>query len=135
MQLRPHDLGPTWHIAVVRQRAIGAARVVIQPRTGPLGRLWSRGLGLTEKVISHTLPMAADRTGPLVGGLTTGLGCAGLLALYGSVVGVPVETAFLNGSAALVVSAAAMYGSAILLPRRHFKRLHWEPLRTAELMA
>lgn len=134
MQLRPHDLGPTWHIAVVRQRAIGAARVVIQPRIGPLGRLWSRGLGLTEKVVSHTLPMAADKTGPWVGGLTTGLGCAGLLALYGSAVGAPVEIALLNGSATLAVSAAAMYGSAILLPRRYFKQLHWQPLRIEELM-
>lgn len=131
MQLRPRDLGPTWHINVVRQRALGHSRVIIQPRIGALGRLWARGMGLTERVASHTLPMAADKTGPLVGGLGSGLGFAGLLLLFGAAsdgLAVTEAAAILSGT------AAAVYGSAVLLPRRAFRSLHETPLSAEEML-
>jgi hypothetical protein len=118
---------------IVRQRAMGTSRVAIQPRIGPLGRLWSRGLGLTERVASHTLPMAADKTGPLVGGLTTGFGFVGAVLLYASFSG-PTEVIVPYSAASLAATAASMYGSAILLPRRAFKHLHWQPLQVEELL-
>lgn len=124
MQLYPRDLGDKAHIAVVRFRALGTARVQTPPRVGVLGRLWKRGVSVPSNVAAATLPMLADTSLPLTTGIITFLGLgATALTFFGHVPPLPVW-----GTA-----AAGMYGAAVAIPHFLFARLHSRPLTHQEL--
>jgi hypothetical protein len=129
MQIQPQDLGTRWHVAVVRYRALGTARINLPPRVGFLGRIWSRGSGVPEAVAAATLPLMIDQTGPLVAGFGTGVGLISL--------GVAVLSAFqpeIMLSTAGIASVL-LYGGIIAVPRRSFRQLHERPVCHEEIEA
>lgn len=131
MQLKPKDLGPKWHTAIVRYRALGTARINTPPHMGRLGRIWSSGSGISEEVAAATLPMMNDQTGPLVNGLGTiiillGVVLGGLLAARGE---------FTNLIFLLTTALVGLFLSYVVLPRRVFRRMHSAPINFEELDA
>lgn len=129
MQILPQDLGKHWHVAVVRYRAMGTARIVTHPEVGRLGRAWSRGMRADPDVLAHTLPMIADQTGPLIGGLGT------LIVLAGAVLLALVHLTLINALIVLGLMALGLYFSSVILPRRNFRRLHNRPVTWEEVEA
>jgi hypothetical protein len=129
MQLTPHDLGTKWHIAVVRYRALGTARLHTPPQIGRLGRLWAQGLNLSEEITAATLPMVADSTMPLVNGLGTAI------VLVTTAILLITQPSLLGVAALLTAALFGLYACIFLLPRRKFHALHNAPLRWDELEA
>jgi hypothetical protein len=129
MHLTPRDLGTKWHIALVRYRAIGTARLHTLPQVGRLGRLWAQGLDVPEEVVAATLPLIADTSGPLVWGLGTGIVLAAAALIFA--IGLP-----LAGIVGTVLAALfGLYACIVLLPRRKFHRFHQAAIRWDELEA
>jgi hypothetical protein len=125
MTLRPKDLGNRWHVALVRYRALGTARIQEPPRLGRLGRLWSSGLDVPEETLAATLPLMADHTTPLVWGLGSASALAGVaLFLLGGPSALPV---------ALAVVLVGLFLAVYLLPRRVVRRFHTAPVEVDEL--
>jgi hypothetical protein len=129
MVLRPRDLGNKWHIAVVRYRALGTARIHTPPQVGKLGKRWASGLDIPEEVAAATLPMIADTSGPAIWGMGTALALitATLIALLSP----PFFAAVGMALAALV----GIYACSVLVPRRKLRALHDAPVRWEELEA
>lgn len=134
MRLLPEDLGTRWHIALVRQRALGPAVAwtrPTEPRVGRLGRLWTRDMGISEEVNAATLPVAANETQGYTFGVGLGFGWIPLAitAMIGS--------AFLDPAAAIAATGAAGAGWSWLtgyhLPRRSLRRLHETPVSAEEI--
>jgi hypothetical protein len=129
MQIQPQDLGARWHVAVVRYRALGTARINLPPRVGFLGRIWSWGSDVPEDVAAATLPLMIDQTGPLVAGFGTGVGLISLAVILLSAFqpDIALPTAGVAG--------ALLYGGIVAVPRRSFRRLHDRPVRHEEIEA
>ncbi|GAB4452458.1 MAG: hypothetical protein OHK0029_03400 [Armatimonadaceae bacterium] len=127
MQLQPKDLGDTWHIAVVRYRALGTARINTPPHIGRLGRLWASGLNLPEEVAAATLPMMADHASPLAHFAASLIVIASLVSLliwgWGMLLFV------------LPIAALLLFLVMVVLPRRTFHNFHTRPVNWEELEA
>jgi hypothetical protein len=126
MQLQPKDLGEKWHIAVVRYRALGTARINTPPRLGRLGNLWAKGVDASPEVIAATLPMMADQTNPLVhfaGSLT-------VIATIAATIARPDLFLLI-----LPIALALLLVFLILLPRQIVHKMHSKPLEWEELEA
>lgn len=127
MQLQPKDLGKKSHIAVVRYRALGTARISMPPHLGTLGKIWSRGLKISPDVLAATLPMMADQVGPLVNAAAPGAVLAALAFFFiFGISALPV---------AVVFALISLYLFLIFLPRRVVQRLHTAPVEWEELEA
>src|SRR5689334_19892727 len=129
MQIQPQNLGTRWHIAVVRYRALGTARLQLPPHIGFLGRIWSKGSGVSPEVTAATLPMMTDQTGPLVAGFGT---TVGLISLAVVTLNAFQPEVFLSTAG---VAAALLYGGIVAVPRRSFRQLHGRPVRYEEIEA
>jgi hypothetical protein len=90
MRILPSDLGEKWHVALVQRRSCQAAGSTEtaadppSPRLGFLGKLWSRGSGLSEERAAAALPAAAPLT--MLWWVLTGLGSF-LMTLFWAVGG------------------------------------------------
>lgn len=129
MQISPRELGTRWHIAVVRLRALGTARITTHPHVGRLGRLWIKGMRHDPDVLAATLPMMADHTGPLVAGMGTLIPLGGATAVF--LFGIEPSVA----GATIAAVATGLYGSLVAIPRRNFRRLHDKPITWEEIEA
>lgn len=129
MLLRPRDLGNKWHIAVVRYRALGTARIHTPPQVGKLGKRWASGLDIPEEVAAATLPMIADTSGPAIWGMGTALALvtATLIAL--------LSPPFFAAVGMVIAALVGIYACSVLIPRRKLHALHDAPIRWEELEA
>lgn len=135
MTLRPQDLRGHHHQKVVHRRANSgistSSYTDLSPQLGPLGRYWSRGVGLTEPQAARANPSA--RTATQAAGILTAFNGAFVSLLVGVLLtkaaGLP------NGVA--VAGALGTWGASVALgfgplAKAVFRQLH-RPLRQSEL--
>ncbi len=140
MRLHPSDMGNEWHVLFVRRRTRQGARLPLRPlaatsdeaekRVGLLGRLWTRGLPISQKAAAKTLPCAARETrrpllaGTILAAVLAASALAGFASPNNSAEGIVLAAAF---------SLAAFWTLAVVVPRRRFRRLHRRPLTVVEV--
>jgi hypothetical protein len=129
MVLRPRDLGNRWHIAVVRYRALGTARIHTPPQVGKLGKRWASGLDIPDEVAAATLPMIADTSGPAVWGIGTAIALITVALITILSPALPVVLGM------MLAALVGIYASSVLVPRRKLHALHNAPVQWGELEA
>ena len=146
MELIPSDLGEKWHVALVRQRALGASLVWKRligntgeiepaPRIGFLGKYWARGTDISKDAAAKTLPLSSGKTTETAW-IAFALGFVftmpflllGTRGVFGAGVGV---WAYLLAIA--IATSILAWGSLIALPRHNFRKLHNAPVAHEEL--
>jgi hypothetical protein len=142
MRLFPQDLGPYWHPRLIGRRSVTGGYGDVNtsagltyaepppPRMGFLGRLWSRGCGLSDVSAASALPASANiTTVPLVVTSLMGAVCAAIPLLMAA-------KGILGAAGTLLWVAGLLGGSGalgMLLATRSFRRMHRLPLKATEV--